>query len=92
MSEEVKFTEDELKQVQQVQNDYRDIQDKYGQLSMARLRLEEQMNMLDESEEEIRNKFIGIQESEKKFLDEVTKKYGDGTLNPETGVFTPNKS
>ena len=22
----------------------------------------------------------------------ITKKYGQGTLNPETGVFTPNKS
>ena len=29
--------------------------------------------------------------SETKFLDEITKKYGQGSLNPETGVFTPNK-
>ena len=29
---------------------------------------------------------------EKKFLDGITEKYGEGTLNPETGEFTPNKS
>ena len=31
----------------------------------------------------------------KNFLDETTKKYGEGSLNPKTGVFTPaeeNKS
>ena len=31
-------------------------------------------------------------EKEKKFLDGITEKYGQGTLNPETGEFTPNKS
>jgi hypothetical protein len=36
--------------------------------------------------------FNKIQNDEQKFLDEITKKYGQGTLNPETGVFTPNKS
>jgi len=38
------------------------------------------------------NNFGKIQEDEQKFLDGITKKYGQGTLNPETGVFTPNKS
>jgi len=35
-----------------------------------------------------------IQSKEKTFLDKITKKYGQGTLNPETGVFTSieNKS
>ena len=36
--------------------------------------------------------FNKIQNDEQKFLDGITKKYGQGSLNPETGVFTPNKS
>ena len=33
-----------------------------------------------------------VQDDEKKFLDGITEKYGQGSLNPETGVFTPIKS
>ena len=33
----------------------------------------------------------GVKDIQKQFLDEITKKYGDGTLNPDTGIFTPNK-
>ena len=29
---------------------------------------------------------------EKGFFDEINKKYGAGTLNPETGIFTKNNS
>ena len=43
-------------------------------------------------EEEIRKKFFDLQGKEKKFLEETTSKYGEGNLNPETGVFVPNKS
>ena len=40
---------------------------------------------------ETKNDFLD-KEKEKKFLDGITEKYGQGTLNPETGEFTPNKS
>ena len=40
----------------------------------------------------LKNSLKDLETEEKKFLDGITKKYGQGTLNPETGVFTPNKS
>ena len=61
------------------------IQNAFGQLKLAQIRLDEQEIDLEES---LKN----IQSDEKKFLDGITEKYGQGTLNPETGVFTPNKS
>ena len=85
MSEEKKFTEDELKQVQNFQQGYMNIQSQFGQLKLAQIRLDEQEVDLEEA---LKN----IQSEEKKFLDGITSKYGQGTLNPETGVFTPNKS
>tara|TARA_R100000008_G_C3466085_1_gene106600 strand:- start:76 stop:342 length:267 start_codon:yes stop_codon:yes gene_type:complete len=87
MPEEVKFTEEELKQIQNIQQSYATIQNQFGQLKLAQIRLDEQEIQLEES-------FKNIQEDEKKFLDKTTEKYGDGTLNPETGVFTSieNKS
>ena len=85
MPEEAKFTEEELKQVQNIQSKYKDIQNQFGQLKMAQIRL-------DEQEIELENSLKSLQEKESKFLDGITDKYGQGSLNPKTGVFTPNKS
>ena len=46
MSEETKFTEDELKQLEAVRKSYFEIQNKFGQLKLAKLRLEEQLKQL----------------------------------------------
>ena len=85
LEKENKFTEEELTQVRNVQNSYVNIQNSFGQLKLAQLRLEQQ-------EIELEDNYKQVQEEEKKFLDGITEKYGEGTLNPETGVFTPNKS
>ena len=82
MPEEVKFTEEELTQVQNIQKSYLNVQNQFGQLKLAQIRLDEQEVDLEEA---LKN----IQSEEKKFLDGITDKYGQGTLNPETGVFTP---
>ena len=85
MPEEVKFTEEELKQVQNIQTSYANVQNQFGQLKLAQIRL-------DEQEIELENSLKSIQDEEKTFLDSITDKYGQGSLNPETGVFTPEKS
>jgi len=85
MPEEVKFTEEELKNVQDIQQSYLNVQNQFGQLKMAQIRL-------DEQEVELEDALNQIQSEEKKFLDGITKKYGQGTLNPETGVFTPTEN
>ena len=85
MSKEAKFTEEEMKQVQNVQKNYVNVQNQFGQLKMAQIRL-------DEQEIELENSLKSLQKKESKFLDGITDKYGQGSLNPKTGVFTPNKS
>ena len=87
-----KFTEEELKEVQNIQTSYANIQNQFGQLSINKIRLEEQLNNLEKANENNIKAFNDLQDKEKSFLDEITKKYGEGTLNPETGEFTQNKS
>ena len=85
MPKEVKFNEEELIQVQNIRQSYLNIQQSFGQLKLAQVRLDEQEIELEES-------LKSIQDNENKFLDGITKKYGDGSLNPETGVFTPTEN
>ena len=42
MPKEVKFTEEELTQVQNIQKSYATVQNQFGQLKMAQIRLDEQ--------------------------------------------------
>ena len=92
MAEDTKFTEDEMKTIQSIQDSYFEVQTDFGKLNLAKIKLEQQLDGLDSADDDLTKKFIDIQEEEKKFLNDITKKYGEGSLNPETGVFTSNKS
>ena len=85
MPEEVKFTEEELTQVQNIQKSYVNVQNQFGQLKLAQIRL-------DNDEVTLEDALKSIQNEEKKFLEGITEKYGQGSLNPETGVFTPTEN
>ena len=60
-------------------------------LAVSKIRLDAQMDELNDIEGNLQNSFLKNTNNEKDFVDSVTKKYGDGTFNPETGIFTPNK-
>jgi len=81
----VKFSEEELKQIQNIQNSYTVIQNQFGQFKLAQINL-------DEREVELEETLKNLQVEEKKFLDKTTEKYGQGSLNAETGVFIPTKT
>ena len=92
MAKETKFSEEEMKTIRGIQDSYFEVQTDFGKLNLAKIKLEQQFDELDSVDGDLTKKFIDIQEEEKKFLNDITKKYGEGSLNPETGVFTPNKS
>ena len=85
LNEKNKFSDEELKKVKNIQNNYINIQNQFGQLRIAVLGLEQQEVDLEEN-------LKSLQEEEKKFLDGVTEKYGQGTLNSQTGEFTPSET
>ena len=91
MAEETKFTKEEMNTISEIQEKYLEIQQKLGQVSLSKLKLEQQVEAIDKVEKELLEYFKKTQKEEKDFVDNITKKYGDGTLNPENGIFTPNK-
>ena len=46
---------------------------------------------LFENENKLKSNFNDVQNEEKSFMEEVTKKYGEGVLDPKTGTFSANK-
>ena len=87
--QETKFTEDELKSLQDLQNSYQQKQLQFGQLEVQRLLVSQQLEQLDNAKAKLEVEYSEIQETERKLVEELNKKYGPGNLDPATGVFTP---
>ncbi len=91
MSEEkqIKFKQEDLQSLKDLQTNYLSLQTQFGQLHMAKLNLKKQFDDLGRVEEETRQKFEDVQKEEANLIETLTEKYGKGQLDPATGVFTP---
>ncbi len=89
MPEEIKFNEDELTKLKNIQQKYFEIQNSFGQVSIARINLHRQLEKLQDTEQELSKRFDSHRKLEQDFVDEITKKYGNGNLNVENGTFIP---
>ena len=78
-----------MKQINTLQQGYVSLQNVLGQLGISRIRLEQQLDDLDTSEDSVRAQFVENQTKERDFVDGINKKYGDGNLDLTSGVFTP---
>ena len=87
--QETKFTEDELKSLQDLQNSYQQKQLQFGQLEVQRLLVTQQLDQLDNAKAKLEVEYGEVQETERNLVKELNEKYGPGNLDPATGVFTP---
>ena len=87
---EVKFTEEEMQKLAQLQQSYQQLQATFGQLRVQRIMLDEQVSNLEETEISIEEQYKKAQATERDFVKSLNEKYGPGTLDPATGTFTPS--
>ena len=87
--QETKFTEDELKSLQDLQNSYQQKQLQFGQLRVQRLLVQQQLDSIDDTETKLEVEYGEVQDTERKLFADLNKKYGPGNLDPASGVFTP---
>lgn len=87
---EIKFTEKELKSLTELQTKSNTLTQRFGQLAITKINLEKQSEIVEEEEFKLHEELEGLKKDEKTQLDAITKKYGPGQLDPQTGVFTPS--
>ena len=90
-SSEMKFTEDELQSLQNLQNGYQEKQANLGQLSVQRILLNQQIEALEARQVELESEYEAVQQEERDLVKKLNEKYGPGQLDPQTGVFTPSQ-
>ena len=88
-NDEVKFTEEELQSLNDLQVKYNTITNQFGQLAIAKLNLEKQTEVVNDQEFKLQEELEQAREQEQEILNDITEKYGPGQLDPQSGVFTP---
>ena len=86
---DIKFTDEELKSLNDLNQGYQTKQQQFGQLKVQRILLTQQMEGLDEAEIRLETEYSELQKTEQTLVKELNDKYGPGQLDPNTGVFTP---
>ena len=79
-----KFTEDELTSLKTIQSKSQEATLKCGQLYLSKLRLEAQEKFLQDQIKE-------LEQEESTVAQQLTEKYGKGTIDIESGEFTPTE-
>lgn len=89
MADDNKFTDDELKQINTIADTYSQLQTELGNLGVQKILVDERIQAIQDREEAIRGEWKKNQTTEQELVKTLSDKYGEGTLDPKTGEFTP---
>ena len=78
------FSKEELDKLILLRNEHDKITFQLGQMYISKIQLEKDENLL-------KNKLSSILEKEKTIAEDLSKKYGNGTIDLESGTFIPSK-
>jgi predicted nuclease with TOPRIM domain len=90
-SKEMKFTQEELTSLQELQQGYDNIRNSMGALEISRIQLEQRLDNLSDEKLRLETEYSNLVSTEQTLVGELNEKYGPGNLDPTTGVFTPTK-
>ena len=88
-TDEIKFSEEELKELGELQQSYQDKQAMLGQIAVQKIILGQQVDALENRQAELEGEYEEVQQTERDLVQKLNEKYGPGQLDPQTGVFTP---
>jgi len=87
----IKFTEDEMKQINEFKTKFSEITAQLGELEIETILVESQLESLKKYKDNLKNDYIKLRESEVKLAGTLKQKYGEGELDVNTGIFKPTK-
>ena len=77
-----KFTKEELDSLRSFQSRMEQVVNQLGRVHLSKIKLDEQEDLL-------KNEIKNIEKAEQELAQTLTNKYGKGSLDIETGTFTP---
>jgi uncharacterized coiled-coil DUF342 family protein len=85
MIKATKITDEELSQVQELRKQFNLITFEFGELSLTRKLLQQELDKLDNDINDYVSTYRTLQDKEKALIDKLNTSYPDATINFETG-------
>ena len=85
---ETKFSDKELQSLRELQDGYSEKSAQFGQLKVQKLLVQQQLDALESTEVQMESDYASLQQQEQDLVKQLNEKYGPGSLDPATGVFT----
>ena len=85
---EIKFSDKELTSLRELQEGYQEKSAQFGQLKVQKLLVQQQLDALESTETQFESDYSDLQKQEQDIVKQLNEKYGPGSLDPATGVFT----
>ncbi len=82
MADPIKFTPEEIQEIQDLQQLYTAVVNQAGQVYLEEITLHERKGQVEDN-------FTEVKRKEQEILSNLNSKYGQGSINLETGEFTP---
>lgn len=89
MEKTVKLEEKELNEIQNIKEENSRITVDFGKVKLDLIMLKTRLMEVEKLESDMEAKFKGNMTKEKKMLDKLNKKYGEGSVDLANGIFTP---
>ena len=90
MSENKKFTEDELALVVELREANAQKITEFGQIELEILLANQRIEALMNAKDGMQKDYIGLQEKEEQLIKDLNDKYGAGTVDIASGEFIPS--
>jgi hypothetical protein len=84
-TDSIKFSDEEMLELSSIRTSYEKITLGLGQCQI-------QKREIESNESKILSQLKKTEEQEDEFLKQILAKYGEGTVNQDTGVFTPKSA
>ena len=88
-SKEIKFTQDELTNIESIRDGFNEVQTLLGRLEIQRIQTEQALENIHNDKLRLETRYSDLVDEERKLVSDLQEKYGPGNLDPATGVFTP---
>ena len=88
---QIKMTEDELKEIRDIQKKFQDTHYQFGNIYLEKIQVEEAIKTIAEKETSLISTWKSLQKEENELINKILKKYGEGSLNLKDGIFISEK-
>jgi len=90
-NKEIKLTTDEQAEIMQLNQEYQEVLIAFGELHLKKIQLKLEEENLTSLEDQYKESYIEVEKKEFNFKERLGKKYGEGEIDVQSGIYIKNQ-